>query len=130
MSSIHFQDELGVDIRNTRSMCMDPDSPDEFHMMDRTDGGQIEFLPVMTGEMFGKLVAYPVIVEGWDKKKHGRHKRAWEATFTQAERNKIARYYGRFYKWYLVTGTPKRVSCRFNTMALLQRAAQFFAGLS
>jgi hypothetical protein len=129
MSNIHFEDELGVDIRNTRSMCMDPSSPDEFHMMDRTDGGTIELLPVMTGEAFGKLVAYPIIVEAWEKKKAGRQRRAWEAAFTQAERNKISRYHGRFYKWYLVTGTPKRVSCRLNTLTLLQRAVEFFAGL-
>jgi len=120
---------LDLDIQNTRSMRMDPEPPEEFHMMDRTDGGAIELLPVMTGETFGKLVSYSVIVESWEKKNFGRHKRAWLAAFTEAERNKIGRYYGRFYRWYLVTGTPRRVSCRLNTLQLLQRAVNFFAGL-
>jgi hypothetical protein len=117
------------DVRNTRSMRMDPESPAEYDEMDAITAGPngMKLMPVFSGEMFQQSVAYPVIVEAWDKKNSGRHKRRWEATFTQAERNKISRYYGRFYRWYLVSGTPKRVSLQLNTLTLLQRAVNFFA---
>ncbi len=118
----------GVEIRNTWSMRLDPQPAPEFHMMDPDDDTKlVELLPVMTGEVFGRLVNYAVIVEGWDKRKLGRQRRAWEKEFTSAERNKIGRYYGRFYRWHLVSGTPLRVSCRLNTLHLLQRAVNFFA---
>lgn len=117
-------------MENTWSTDMRPGSPEEFVMMDATDGGKLELLPVMMGELFLKAVNYPVIVESWQKVKAGRHKKAWEAAFTPAERNKISRYYGRFYRWYLVTGHPRRVSCRPRTIVLLQRAVAFFAGLA
>ncbi len=117
------------EFNNTKSMDMQPKSPPEYVEMDNITSGPngMQLLPVLSGEVFQKAVAYGVIVEGWEKKKAGRHKRRWEATFTQAERNKISRYYGRFYRWYLVTGTPKRVSMRLNTLALLQKAVNFFA---
>lgn len=123
-----FDHDIG-EIRNTKSMDMRPESPAEYVEMDNITTGPngMQLLPVFSGEMFQKSVAYPVIVEGWDKKSAGRHKRRWEATFTQAERNKISRYYGLFYKWYLVSGTPKRVSLQLNTLTLLQRAVNFFA---
>lgn len=81
----------------------------------------------LSGDMFLKVVPYPVVVESWDKKKQGRHKRRWEATFTQAERRKISSYHGRFYRWYLVTGTPRQAQARPRTIELLQRAVNFFA---
>jgi hypothetical protein len=115
--------------RNTKAMYMQPGSPAEYVEMDTITTGPngVHLLPVFSGEMFQQSVAYPVIVEAWEKKNGGRHKRRWEATFTQAERNKISRYYCRFYKWYLVSGTPKRISLRLNTLTLLQRAVNFFA---
>ncbi len=117
--------------QNTRQMSMEPDSPDQFVMMDRETGGgkAHSLLPVFSGDAFRKVLNYPVIVESWEHKKAGRVKREWEKEFTQAERNKIARYYARFYRWYLVSGTPKRVTCRVATLRLLQRAVAFFASV-
>ncbi len=86
-------------------------------------------MPVFTGEQFKKIVVYPVIVEAWDKKKNGRRKRQWLKDFTDAERKKIGTYYGRFYRWYLVTGTPKHVMCQLNTIELLKKAVNFFASI-
>lgn len=118
-----------MDIRNTRSMCMTPESPDEFAMLDQVGDGAFQLLAVMTGGKFGETVAYPVIVEAWGKKDCGRGRRAWLAAFTAGERDTIGRYYARFYRWHLVSGTPKHVSCRLKTIELLQRAVAFFAGL-
>jgi len=116
-------------VRNTRSRSMDPEDPETFVEMDAVTAGRrgLKLKPVFSGETFQQAVRYPVIVENWEKVKAGRHKRRWEATFTQAERNKISKFYGRFYKWYLVSGTPERVSLRLNTLTLLQRAVNFFA---
>lgn len=116
-------------VRNTRSMRMDPEPAEEFHMMDpRSDAG-MSLLPVWSGQKFLELVNYPIIVEMWEKKKFGRVQRRWLAEFTDAERNKISRYYGRFYKWHLVAGVPHHVSCQLDTLQLLQRAVAFFAGV-
>lgn len=84
--------------------------------------------PTFSGEAFKRIVAYPVIVEIWDKLgRSGSKRRRYNDEFTEAERKLIARYYKRFYRWYLVTGTPKRVMLNLNTLHLLQRAVNFFA---
>lgn len=36
------------------------------------------FTPVMSGELFRELVAYPVIVEAWDKRNFGRARRQYQ----------------------------------------------------
>jgi hypothetical protein len=91
---------------------------------------ELELYPVFSGEAFKRAVDYPVIVEGWDKKNNGKAKREWLKQFTEAERNLISRYYAKFYRWYLVTGTPRRVPFRkLKTIHTLQRAAAFFASL-
>lgn len=105
-----------------------PESPAEFADLDFTsDGRPVRVRVSLSGDVFAKTVQYPIIVEAWEKKKVGRHKRRWEAEFTQAERNKIASYHGRFYRWYLVTGTPRRIQIQPKTIELLQRAVNFFA---
>lgn len=107
---------------------MDPESPAEFYQEPEAMGtGGLTFAPVFSGEMFGKVVAYPVIVESWEKRRAGRVKRAYIATFTEGERKTLSKWQGKFYRWYLVTGTPKRVMLRLKTLALLQRAVTFFA---
>lgn len=111
---------------NTQSMNMRPTSPDAFSMLDHSSS-DFQMLPVMTGEKFIELVNYPIIVECWDRKKSGRVRRRWEEEFDQAERRKIGRYHGRFYRWYLVSGSPDRVACAVRTLRLLQRAVAFFA---
>ena len=70
---------------------------------------------------------YPVIVERWDKKGYGKMKRAYNATFTDRERNKLAGLYHILYRWYLVTGTPAEKQFHPQTVDLIQRAALFFA---
>ncbi len=84
------------ELRNTRSMDLRPESPPDFSMLDRQ--GSVGLLVVLTGEAFLKMVAYPVVVENWRKKDCGRGKRAWLATFSAAERCKISRFDGRFYR--------------------------------
>jgi hypothetical protein len=130
--SIHFKaipdEDLGTLIRNTRSMSLAPESPEPYNALDEVDVSKgLALQPVFTGRAFLDVVNYPVIVEMWEKVKYGRHRRRWLAEFTQAERNKIACYHGRFYRWHLVSGTPDRVACRLSTLQLLQRAVAFFA---
>ena len=116
-------------IRNTKSMSLQPEWNEEFHMMTKPVNNKTDFFPVFSGDDFKAAVCYPVMVEAWEKAKHGRHHRAFVKAFTKAERNTISRYYGRFYRWYLVTGTPRRVLCKLSTVVLLQRAIAFFASI-
>jgi len=117
-----------LNIRNTRAMSLAPEPPPHFHMMDKPKSGKtMQYMPIFTGDSFLQAVNYPIIVVGWEKAKSGRVKRAWLKEFTDKERKKIGRYYGRFYKWYLVSGHPKQVACRLDTMNLLKRAVHFFA---
>lgn len=101
----------------------------KFDELDDGDGEQtaVRLAPVFSGEQFKKTVDYPVIVEMWEKKNSGRVRRAYLAQFTDDERTTLARYYAKFYKWHLVTGTPVRVMARLKTVQLLQRAVNFFA---
>lgn len=120
-----------ADQRNTKSMDMRPESPDEYAELDKVDTGQngMKLLPVFSGEAFQAAVAFPVIVEAWDKKNSGRRQREWLQAFTQAERNKLGKFHRRFYRWYLVTGVPKRVSVNMATLELLQKAVNWFASI-
>ncbi len=115
--------------RRTWDMDLRPTPPDEYAELDvvSIDRGGLRLLPVFSGEKFRELVAYPIIVERWAIKGCGRGKRRWLAEFTAVERKKISKYYGRFYRWYLVSGTPDRVSMRLSTLELLQRAVAWFA---
>jgi len=87
----------------------------------------LELRSVFSGKKFQELVQYPVVVEAWSKKNFGRGKRAWKATFTESERQVIAEWHGLFRLWHLGTGLPREVTCSLKTLALLQRACQFFA---
>jgi hypothetical protein len=69
-----------------------------------------------------------VIVECYDHKSYGRAKREYLKEFTKAERKIISKYYGKLYRWYLVTGLPiDGVAMKLETLNLLRRAANFFA---
>lgn len=123
-----FENEDGSPVRNTWAMDMSPQRQEFMGDLDAFESrAGLDLLPVFSGEMFKEAVNYPIIVEMWDKKKAGRVRKAWEKEFTEAERNKVARYYGKFYRWHLISGTPKRVALRLNTLQLLQRAVHFFA---
>lgn len=117
--------------RNTKSMDMRPESPAEYAELDSVETGRngVKLMPVFDGETFQQAVAFPVIVEAWEKKNSGRRKREWLAAFTEAERKKIGKYHSRFYRWYLVTGVPKRVSVNLDTLQLLQKAVNWFASI-
>jgi hypothetical protein len=115
-------------LRNTASMSMAPEYPSDYDELDEVSAGRgLTLNPCFTGKMFQEAVNFPIIAENWEHIKYGRVKRAWEKEFTQAERNKISRYRGKFHRWYLVTGVPKRVMVNLNTLTLLQRAVNFFA---
>lgn len=121
--------ELGL-VRNTASMRLDPQSPEEYDELDeQRKETSVQLLLVLSGQQFRQTVAYPVMVEMWERIKYGRQRRLWQTEFTEAERRKIASYRGRFYRWHLVSGTPDRVSCRPSTLDLLVRAINFFSQL-
>lgn len=110
----------------TNQRRMDPEPTEALAELDDYNVETAVMLRV-SGERFRRMVEFPVLVENWDKRKSGRGRRAWMREFTETERRKIARYYGRFYRWYLVTGTPRQVVLRIPTLQLLKRACHFFA---
>ena len=77
---------------------------------------KLEVVAVWSSEEFRKVCAYPVIVESWDKRLHGR--RAYHAAFTEKERETITRWQTKFSDWYLRSGTPARVALKMKTLAL------------
>ena len=69
-----------------------------------------------------------VIVEGYDKKQHGRVKRRWLTEFTDAERKIVSAWYARLYTYYLRSGIPNTgVRMSLTTLTTLRKAANFFA---
>lgn len=88
-----------------------------------------QLMPVMTGDKFTEIVNYPVIVESWEKKKNGSKRRKWMSEFDDSERRVISSYYARFYRWYLLSGTPRKIACRMRTLVLLKKAVAFFASI-
>lgn len=108
-------------------MNLTPQPAPHYTQLDETPNRSFSLLPVFSGEAFRQAVQYPIIVEMWEKRLYGRVKRAWLATFTEKERNKISRYHAKFHRWHLVTGTPEKVSCQLKTLELLKRAVHFFA---
>jgi hypothetical protein len=114
---------------NTRSMSLRPDNADSIALAETSDE-EAALLLCLSGDAFLRAVSYPVIVENWERKKGGRVKREWMKQFTETERNLISRYYAKFYRWYLVSGTPKKVVFRkLKTIHTLQRAVNFFASV-
>jgi len=83
--------------------------------------------PILSSQLFREVVQYPIIVEMWQKKRYGRVRKAYRATFTKAERRKLAWWHSKFWNWYICSGTPERVSLQPATIELLQRAVHFFA---
>ena len=72
----------------------------------------------------------PVIVESWDKvKESGSKRRRYLAEFDEKERKALSALYPIFYRWYLVTGLPEQKAFTFKTIALINKAANFFAGV-
>lgn len=122
-----------ADYSNTSSMSMDPLYYDDDAIQDldspATSGKPVKLALSLAGTLFSQATNYAVIVEGWDNRKYGRVGRAWNEQFTQAERNKLARMYGKLYRWYLVTGVPARVNLQLATIALIKKAAAFFASI-
>lgn len=116
-------------LRNTKQMLLDPEPHDDFCEFSEPQQKDIRLMLFLSGEKLQSLVFYPVIVEMWEKKKDGSRKRKWEATFSTKERDKISRYYAKFYRWYFVSGTPQKVCIAPMTIELLMRAANFFGTL-
>lgn len=82
--------------------------------------------------LFGEQRIKPlfVIVEMWDHKNYGRGKREYLKNFDGKERKIIGKYHTSLYTWYLRTGIPRGgVRMSLKTYDLLERAANFFAGL-
>lgn len=83
-----------------------------------------------SSDRFCRTVPYAVIVESWAKRRdNNRRRAAWEAAFTQAERNRLAALYKKFYRWYLVSGVPDTVVLSVASMSLTRRAIEFFANM-
>src|SRR5262249_48622232 len=117
---------------NRKEITIMPNWPDytaEFETEDLEDEPrEIELLPIFSGEKFRRLTSYPMIVEMWEKKRagNGRITRAWLATFNEKERAILGRWHTKFYRWYLVTGTPRRVMLKPKTLALILCCTEFF----
>ena len=79
-----------------------------------------------SGEFFQSQVAFPVILEGWDRRNQGQTGRAYITEFSDEERKRLEEYYPIFYRWYFVQGTPQKVTINLRDMDLLKRAANFF----
>ena len=69
---------------------------------------------------------YPIVVQMWDKKNSGRIGRAWRKEFNEQERQKAYFWYRRFYKWYLVRGTPEHHWFLPETIQFIERLVNFF----
>lgn len=95
----------------------------------RDKDAPVQLVLVLSHIKFKQLVAYPVIVEAWDKVKSGKAKREWLKQFTEEDRARIAYYQKKFYDWYLVTGAPMSISVKSKNITLLQRAVDFFASI-
>jgi hypothetical protein len=116
------------ELQDTQSMNTSPQPADEHaDLWQAMQASELTLRPTFSGDAFMRAVAYPVIVESWDRRKFGRHARRWQANFTQAEQDTIATYHRKFYRWHLVSGTPRTVSLRLDTLMLLQRAVNFFS---
>ena len=112
---------------NTRQMDLRPDNVEDLAQLEPGEFS-VGLWIAIEGDLFRQVVDYPVIVEAWRRKDGGRVKREWFAQFTQAERNLISRYHAKFYRWYLVTGTPRKIVFRkIRTLQVLQKAVNFFA---
>lgn len=120
---------VGFGLGNTAQMSTAPQPAEEFAELDKAKDKAFSLRPVFSGEQFKALVNYPVIVEMWQKGKSGAARRAYGAVFTEKERDVIAAYHARFYRWHVVTGTPHKVCCYLSTLRLLQRAVAFFGSL-
>lgn len=119
-----------VPIQNTKSMDLCPQEPDEFVDMNQQVTRNVAVMVTYSGDAFQRFVAYPVIVEAWDRVgRCGSKRRKYNAAFTEAERRLLTAYHGRFYRWYLVSGSPRRVACRLKTLQMLKRAVDFFASI-
>lgn len=125
----HYDDFMG---QYTDSLA--PQHAAELDMdRDELPEGAMRLMPVFSGDAFLKAVNYPVVVEMWkhifthgNRRIGGRIGRAFMEQFTEVERKTISKWHTKFYRWYLVTGTPKRVVLRLKTLQLLQRAVAFF----
>jgi hypothetical protein len=100
---------------------------EDFVDMDGLDSRKLSLVPVFSGGAFRSIVDFPVIVEAWDHKRDGLRKRRWLAEFNESERKRLGSWHGKFYRWYLIDGTPHHVKCKLSSVQLLQRACNFFA---
>lgn len=69
-----------------------------------------------------------VIVESWPRRKDGAVRRAYEKTFTEAERCDIEQLYHLINGWH-GKGIPQEAALTIYAYQLLQQAANFFAGV-
>ena len=77
-------------------------------------------------------LGFPLIVEMWSKVvgpgSCGSKRRKYHKEFTEKERKTISWYHTKFYRWYLVKGTPAyHIFRKRSTITLLGKAVQFFA---
>ena len=73
---------------------------------------------------------FPIVVENYEKIKHGSAKRKYLAEFPDVKvRTKIRELYNLFYRWYLVTGTPNEHAMSLEDYDFARRVVNFFAGV-
>jgi len=106
-----------------------PQDAPEFGTLDKDGDKAVTLAMLLSGETFSQSVAFPVIVEGWEKKRSGRVKRAYLKEFTESERKKLSGWHTKLYRWHLVSGVPRQIFIRPSTLQLLQRACAFFGAI-
>jgi len=89
----------------------------------------MELAVIYYADEINQKIPFPVIVERWEKKNFGQGKREYYKEFNDKERRTLAAYYPRFYKWYLVKGTPEKCAFAMKNLELLNRAGNFFASI-
>ena len=103
---------------------------EEHDDLDQITDKPVEVQVYVAEAIFRRLVHYQVLVEGWDKAKHGRGRRNYLKEFTEEERALLSRYQVKFRDWYLGSGPPAyKIRVRIGHLHTLQRAVAFFAAI-
>lgn len=132
-------DRIGYDQQYNISeyRAVSPFPAEEFYVepgvfQDEVDGVAPGFFLRISGEKLHPIGG--TMCEMYDKcvgrESSGRHRRAYHAAFTEAERKKIGSWKAKFWTWEMRSGYPlKGVAMTAQTWTLLQRAGDFFASV-
>lgn len=89
------------------------------------DGGEVKIMAMFSGRHLQRYSG--VIVEMWDRRKHGRQRRAFLTEFDDKERAALGRWYRKMYGWHMRTGHPQRVQMSMKSHDLIVRCANLMS---